>query len=74
MDGCNTNPRISRSDDKRLIDKIPIDKFKQDPTEGLYKLGSICLTAAEFGFAESINQIIDELHSLGERITKMELR
>ncbi len=48
--------------------KIPLDDFKQDTTgESLdYKLGSVVLSPAEYGFAETINQIIEHLKSIEE--------
>ena len=51
-----------------IPDTIPLDKFKQDVTgESLdWKMGSISLTSAEFGFAETINQIIEHLKTLEE--------
>ena len=44
-----------------------MDEFRQAPDDGLWKLGSISLTAAEYGFAETINQIIKEITELSER-------
>ena len=51
-----------------IPNKIPLDDFKQDATgESLdWKLGSVILSSAEYGFAETINQIIEHLKSLEE--------
>lgn len=51
-----------------IPDKIPLDDFKQDSTgESLnYSLGSVILTPAEYGFAETLNQIIEHLKSIEE--------
>ena len=58
-----------------LTDKIPIDDFKEDVNEGgMWKLGSIVLSSAEYGFAETINSLVEDIIELKERITKLELK
>ena len=66
---------------KILVSKIPIEDFRQDANDGLWKLGSMCLTSPEYGFAEKYNQIIDvilkqedEILELRERVMRLELK
>ncbi len=54
------------------IDKIPIDKFKQDSATGEYKLGSLVLSPSELAGAQKDNEIIDHLIELSVRLTKLE--
>ena len=54
------------------IDKIPIDKFKQDSNTGEYKLGTLVLSVNELANAQKINDLIDELVKVSDRLTKVE--
>ncbi len=54
------------------IDKIPIENFKQDPSNGSYKLGTLVLTAVELANAQKVNDVIDNMIILSERLTKLE--
>jgi len=54
------------------IDKIPIDLLVHSPGDETYRLGTLELTKAEYANAEKINQVIDELITLSERLTQVE--
>ncbi len=65
MDGCNTNPRISRCNNNKMnIDKIPIHMLNENTGEETYTLGTLTLTKAEYANAEKINEIIDYLNDM----------
>ena len=59
-----------------MVDKIPVDGFKQDPNgeNTDWHLGSIVLTSSEYGFAETLNQIIDEMREIKDKVMRLELR
>lgn len=54
------------------IGKIPLEEFKQDSNSLMWCLGSIELTPAEYGFAEKINQMIDSIKDLSDRLRDIE--
>ena len=56
------------------IDKIPINLFQEDPTNETYTLGTVEISKGEYANAEKINQIIDYLNKLEERLTQQENR
>lgn len=56
------------------IDKIPIQLFKEDPVTETYTLGTVTLTKGEAANSQKINQIIDILNELEQRLNDMELR
>lgn len=54
------------------IDKIPIHLMQESPGDETYTLGTVTISKGEYANAEKINQIIDELRKLSERIAKVE--
>ena len=56
------------------IDKIPIELIKEDPVTETYTLGTVEISKGEYANSEKINQIIDELRELQEKIQKLEMR
>ena len=54
------------------IDKIPIQLLTHSPGDETYHLGTLELTKAEYANAEKINQVIDVLIALSERLTQVE--
>ena len=55
-----------------LSQKIPTDLLKQDPSTGMYKLGGIEMTPAEYSLAVEQNKIKDALIDIQQRLTKVE--
>lgn len=56
------------------IDKIPIHLMTESPGDETYTLGTVTITKGEYANAEKINQLIDELQELQQRLLKVENR
>jgi hypothetical protein len=56
------------------ISKIPAEKFKQDPTDGLYKFGSIEMTSSEFALALELESVQRHIIDIERRLALQESR
>lgn len=54
------------------IDKIPLKEFKEDPINETYSLGTLMITKEQAALCQKINQILDFLITLEERVSKIE--
>ena len=54
------------------IDKIPTHKMTESPGDETYTLGTITISKGEYANSEKINQIIDIINTLEERLYKLE--
>lgn len=55
-----------------MIDKIPIHLLKEDPLTETYKLGSVEISKGEYANSEKINQLIDIIRDLSDRLARLE--
>lgn len=54
------------------IDKIPLGLLTQSPGDDEYHLGTITISKGEYANAEKLNEIIDCIISIEERLNKVE--
>lgn len=54
------------------INSIPLHLLKQDPTTGVYKLGSIEMSATEYILATKLNEIQEDIVNIKKRLVKIE--
>ena len=54
------------------IDRIPLEKFNEDPVTETYSLGTLTLSKGEAATSEKINQILDFLIQIEDRLNKVE--
>lgn len=53
-------------------DEAPLELMKQDPDTGLYRLGSMTLTPAEYDIRLTLNKYLNRLEAVESKLIRIE--